>query len=74
MDQSDIVADIDYSIDTFVPQKRAGNWFTDVLGGQSPQNLAAVTQQFKFAPTALRYGTELGSQQTRMLAEQDSWF
>lgn len=48
MDRSSIVDDIDYSVDTFVPQKRAGNFLTDVLSNQKASDLAAVTAQFKF--------------------------
>jgi hypothetical protein len=57
MDQTGIVDDIDYSIDTFVQQKRAGNFLTDALGGQSAGNLAAVAGQFSFKPKVVETST-----------------
>lgn len=56
LDTSDIVDDIDYSVDTFVPQKRAGNFLTDIMGGQSAQTLSAVSNQvFKPKSTKMEW-------------------
>lgn len=56
LDTSDIVDDIDYSVDTFVPQKRAGNFFTDIMGGRSAQTLSAVSNQvFKPKSTKMEW-------------------
>lgn len=52
------------------------NNFIGSLGG--PQGLGQIGQQlgswFGNPSTALQYGTNLGSQQTNMLAAQNSWF
>lgn len=41
---------------------------------QNPQFTQALTNYFGNAPTAQQYGTNIGSQQTSMLAAQDAWF
>lgn len=41
-DNSDIVTNIDYSMDTFTPAVRSGNLFTDVFGGQSKDSMSAA--------------------------------
>lgn len=42
--------------------------------GNSPRLMSGIQNYFGNAPTAQQYGTNVGSQQTQMLAEQDSWF
>ena len=39
MDQSTIMADIDYGIDTFAANPTQGNFLTDILGGQTKETL-----------------------------------
>lgn len=42
--------------------------------GNSPQLMSGIQNYFGNAPTAQQYGTNVGSQQTQMLAAQDAWF
>lgn len=45
----DLITDIDYSINTFSPVRRAGNVLTDIFGGQSKDTIqAAATATSKF--------------------------
>jgi len=42
--------------------------------GNSPKFNSALNNYFGNAGTAMQYGTNIGSQQTQMLADQDAWF
>lgn len=46
LDASEITDNLDYSTDVAAKQVYSGNLFTQVFGGQSPQNLANLTSSF----------------------------
>ena len=52
LDSSEISDDLDYSLDVAVKQVRGGNFLTDVLKGQSAQNLANAFSFNTPAPSA----------------------
>lgn len=47
LDQSDILADIDYSTDIATKQFRSGNLLTDIMGGQDMKNVSNIAGFFK---------------------------
>ena len=46
MDNSSIIDGLDYSVDTYVEKKRAGNFFTDMWANQDMKQVSNVLGSF----------------------------
>lgn len=65
---------IDYSVDTSNRLTSGSTMLGDILGSQGFKSFMQTTGTRSDASTARQYGTYGGSEQTRILREQDSWF
>lgn len=78
LDSSEIADSLDYGKDVAVQQKYSGNLLSEMLSGQSGKSLAdlssAGADAFSASKTSFKYSTNYGTQQSKMLQQQDSWF